>query len=193
MPAYGLAANLLAMPVMSAWVMPFAVIGLIAAPLGLDTVLYQAMALGSSWILAVARHVAETPGAVWAIPAGGAWTATFMALGGLWLALWRTPALRLMGAAPVVLALALWADADRPDVLIRPGGRLVGVMTAEGRARDLKPSRRSPPFAASLWLRRDGDPATAEAAARRRAFVFTRNGWVARVTTGDADWRIERI
>jgi len=57
-------------------------------------------------------------------------------LGGLWLFVWRGR-FRLAGLAGVAAALALWVGApQRPEVLIAPGARLVGVLESEGRVLD---------------------------------------------------------
>jgi competence protein ComEC len=51
----------------------------------------------------------------------------------------------------------------RPDVLISDTGRLVGVLTEEGRALS---RARGDGFVAGVWLENDGDGATQEDAAR---------------------------
>jgi competence protein ComEC len=52
----------------------------------------------------------------------------------------------------------------RPDVLISDTGRLVGVLTGEGRALS---RARGDGFVAGVWLENDGDGATQEVAAAR--------------------------
>ncbi|MFN7000220.1 MAG: ComEC/Rec2 family competence protein, partial [Elioraea tepidiphila] len=60
---YGIAANALAVPLTSVWVMPWGMAALALMPLGLEGLALRAMALGISAILAVAREVASWPGA----------------------------------------------------------------------------------------------------------------------------------
>jgi competence protein ComEC len=86
-----------------------------------------------------------------------------LALGGLFVALWQGRG-RWAGLLPALAALALWAGAERPPVLVADGGALVGVMTAEGRALS---KARGAGFAASVWLENDGDGAAREEAVAR--------------------------
>jgi len=58
MTPYGVLANLAAMPVVSAWVMPMGLFGLLAMPFGLDGVFWRLMGDGIDWMIAVALFVA---------------------------------------------------------------------------------------------------------------------------------------
>src|SRR5215475_7121202 len=68
---YVVLANLAAMPVVSALVMTAGLIGLLAAPFGLDGVFWWLMGIGIDWMIAVAQWVAHLPGAVGRIAAFG--------------------------------------------------------------------------------------------------------------------------
>ncbi len=160
---YGLLANLLAVPVMGTLVMPLAVLAALLAPFGAHGLALWAMSFPIRWILAVADWVTGLDGAVGQVPTPPALVLPLIALGGVAGAL-AVGRWRLVGVLSVALALGVWADAQRPDVLIAPNGGLVGVMTRAGRVLS-KP--RGEGFAARVWLEDDGDPATqAEAAAR---------------------------
>ena len=43
---YGVIANLLAMPIVSAWVMPMGILGVVAIPFGLDAFFWRQMGVG---------------------------------------------------------------------------------------------------------------------------------------------------
>ena len=68
---YGVVANLLAMPVVSAWVMPTGILGLLAMPFGLDGFFWRLMGYGIEWMIAVALWVASFPGALGRMAAFG--------------------------------------------------------------------------------------------------------------------------
>ena len=172
---YGLVANTLAVPVMGAAVMPLAVLTALAAPFGLGGVTLWLMQWPIRWILAVAAWVAGLDGAVGHVPSPGPWVLPLVAAGGLGLVLLRGR-LRLAGLAPVAIAFALWADAERPPVLVAPSGGLVGVMTPEGRALS-KP--RGDGFTATVWLENDGDAAEQDGAAARRGFLGEKGALIA--------------
>ncbi len=149
---YGLPANLVSVPVMGMVVVPSAVAAGLLAPLGLEQIGLVSMALGLRWILGVAEFVAGLEGARGTVPSPPGWVIPVLASGALVLGLWQGKA-RWAGVVVMVLALAGWAQARRPDVLIADSGALVGVMTVQGRALS-KP--RGQGFVARNWLENDG-------------------------------------
>ncbi len=163
---YGLLANMLAVPVMGAAVIPLAVMTALAAPFGLGSLPLWLMQWPIRWILWVAAWVSGLDGAVGHVPSPGPWVLPLVAAGGLTLVLLRGRP-RLAGVGPIVVALALWAGAERPPVLVAPSGGLVGVMTADGRALS-KP--KGDGFTATVWLENDGDNVEQIEAAERDGF-----------------------
>lgn len=160
---YGLVANLLATPAMALLVMPGAVAMGLLAPLGLERPAVWMVEWGCRFILYVAEEVSELAGAQSAVPHPPAPVLPLLTFGGLWLCLWQGRG-RWAGAAGPLLALALWAVADRPAVLIAPGGGLVGVLGPEGRALN-KPQGDA--YAAEIWTDNDGEVVAQETAAAR--------------------------
>ena len=69
MSHYGVVANLLALPLVSLLIMPFALLSLLAMPLGLEAWPLQVMGLGIDLLLATGKWVASWPGAVSILPA----------------------------------------------------------------------------------------------------------------------------
>lgn len=170
MAQYGLIANMLAIPMMGAVVMPAAVVAVILAPLGLDWIAFTAMGWGVGYVLEVARAVAGFGGAVSGVPSGPGAALGLLAAGGIFLVLWNGRG-RWFGLAPMAAGFALWAAAERPGLLISPDGRLFGFMTAQGRALS---SASGNGYAAASWLDNDGDTAGQEAAHARAAFTGKR-------------------
>lgn len=184
---YGLPANLAAVPAMGLLIAPMAVMAAVAAPFGLARWPLEGMGAGIAWVLAVAEEVASWPGAYGAVEAAHWAVLPAIALGGLWLAIWRGW-WRVLGLAPMAAGLVLWAaPAERPAVLIGPGARLVGVMGPEGRAVD---HARAQSFAAERWLLGDGAPEDQEVASARPGLEHGR-GW-ARADLGRG-WRLEVV
>src|SRR5271156_2074538 len=68
---YGVLANLAAMPVVSAVVMPAGMVGLAPLRVGFHGVFWRIMGFGIDWMIAVAQWVAALPGAVGRITAFG--------------------------------------------------------------------------------------------------------------------------
>jgi len=182
---YGLAANLVAVPVMGTVIAPAAVSAGLMAPFGLGEIPLRAMGAGIELVMQVSDTVASVPGASRPVRDAPGAALGLVTLGGLWLVLWRGRG-RLAGAAAVAAGLALWASGPpRPELLIAPGGRLVGVMGPEGRALD---HPRPQSFVAENWLRSDGDAATQKEAAARPG--LTRGDrWVSAILSNG--WRVE--
>lgn len=160
---YGLIANLTSVPLMGTFVMPMAVVAALLMPLGLDGLALWVMGWGLDWILGVAHFVSALEGARGTVPRPQPMVLPMIALGTLFVILWQGRS-RLLGALPVALAFAVWAQTERPEILIAETGGLVGVMTSEGRALS---SPRGGGFVARNWLENDGDPSDQESAARR--------------------------
>lgn len=160
---YGLAANLLTVPVMGSLVIPAAVVAGLLWPLGLDWIALTVMETGLNWILAVADRVARMEGAVQQVVAPPGAVLLLVALGALVVILWQGRG-RWIGVVPVMMGVALWTAADRPAVLVSPSGGLVGVMGPDGRALS-RP--RGDGFVARIWLENDGDGSGQAAAAGR--------------------------
>ena len=141
MAPYGMLANLLAMPVVSAWVMPAGMLALLAMPFGFDDFFWRLMGDGLQWMIDVALWVASLPGAVGRVTAFGTGALLVITAGMLVVCLLRTP-LRWIGALILAFGI-LWAvRTPLPDVLVAQGADLVGVRTAGGNF-SIDPQRKS--------------------------------------------------
>ena len=157
--AYGLAANLVAVPVTALWIMPWAVITFLLMPLGLEGLSLAAMGWGIDVVVRVAGTVSAWPGAVTMLPAMPTWGLAAIALGGLWLCLWRRK-WRLWGALGIAAGLAATILVRPPDVLIDGSGRLLAVRTGSGAL--AVSTRRAARFSRETWLRRAGQEGKGE-------------------------------
>jgi len=160
---YGLIANLASVPLMGVLVIPAAVLALCLVPLGGEMIGLTLMGWGLDWILMVAHWVTDLEGAQGRVVAPGPAVLPLIAVGMLFVILWQGR-LRLTVVAPVVLAAILWAQSERPPILISADGALVGKMTEAGRALS-KPKGAG--FAARVWLENDGDGSNQIAASAR--------------------------
>jgi competence protein ComEC len=130
-PTYGIATNLIAVPLTGIWVMPWGMLGVLLIPVGLDDPCFILMGHGIEVIIAAAAFVADLPGAALAVPRPPLAALVATALGGLWLCLWRTPWRRL-GLIAIALGLLLM-PLDRPaDLLIDARGEIVAVRLDDG-------------------------------------------------------------
>ena len=182
---YGVLANLAAMPVVSALVMPAGLFGMAAMPFGFDGVFWQAMGWGIDWMIAVAQWVAALPGAIGRIAAFGTGPLISASLGIILLGLLRTP-LRWAGAAALGLAV-VWALATpRPDMLISADGHTIGVRGRDGRLHLIRAARDSSrdSFLLREWLAADADGRPAADASLSEGVSCDQAGCVAQLADG---------
>ena len=131
MPSLGLFTNLTAMPIVSAVVMPFAVLGALAMPFGLDGPFFHVMGLGLTATIAIARWFSERSPAdiVGLVPPISVAVLTVALLIATVSSTWLRAA-----AVPVALiGLLLLVSRPQPDLFVSEDGRLVGLDVGEGR------------------------------------------------------------
>jgi competence protein ComEC len=158
---YGVLANLGAMPVVSALVMPAGLLGLLAAPFGLDGVFWWLMGIGIDWMIVVTRWVAALPGAIGHIGAFGTAPLIAASLGLVLMGLLRTP-LRWSGAIVLVAATVWGLSVRQPDILIAADGQNVAVRGRDGQLHLIRTKKDN--FLLKEWLAADADPRDAASA-----------------------------
>lgn len=152
---FGLIANSISIPLMGFWVMPVAIVALLAMPFGLDAPLWRLAAAGVETMLALGRWASELPGAVTVFPKWPAAVLPVFALGGLWICLLTGP-WRLAGLAAAPAAFLLIVAARAPDVYVSASGDNAGVvLDTEERSLAVFDSRRDR-FAAQVFLEQAG-------------------------------------
>ncbi len=169
---WGLFGNVLALPVVSLVVMPAGVLALVLMPLHLDAPVWQVMEAGLKAVFTISGWIAHWPDPWLEVPQMRLWAAALIAAGLLWLCL-RRDGWRLVGLGAVVAGV-LAPAAVRPDVLVDAQGKVVAVRNAAGQL--LATPGRAGRFALSIWLRRDGDPATPKEARKRKGWRCAPSG-----------------
>ena len=176
---YGVLANLLAMPVVSALVMPAGLLALVAMPFGFDAPLWHLMGYGIDWMIWVVLFVARLPGAVGRVTAFGAGPLLMCTAGIVLLGLLRSP-LRWSGAI-AVLAGTIWAACvPLPDVYVADRGDVVAVRGASGRLAVMRVAS-SDAFSVREWLAADADERTPKDASLNDGVACDEIGCIARL------------
>lgn len=152
---YGMLANMLAIPLTGAVVMPCAVAAFILMPFGMEGLALLPMGWGVETVIGIARWVAALPGTVIAVGQAPDAALLLIVLGGLWLCLWEQK-WRRAGLAAILAGLALWiAGANwRPDILVEGEGRLIAVRNASGEL--ITNSRMAARHSAVEWAAQEG-------------------------------------
>ena len=151
---YGVLANLLAMPVVSAWVMPMGILGVIAMPFGFDAECWRQMGYGIEWMDAVALWVSSLPGAFGRVTLFGTGPLLLSTAALLVMGLLKTP-LRWSGLLLAAVAIVWAARTPVADVLVANDGRTFAVRGADGRLAFHHTGGDT--FAIREWLAADAD------------------------------------
>lgn len=151
---YGVLANLAAMPVVSAVVMPAGLLGVVAIPFGFDGIFWKLMGIGIDWMIAVTQWVAALPGAIGRMASFGTGPLLATTAGIVLLGLLRTP-LRWSGAGLVALGIVWAANVRQPDILVAGDGHNVAVRGKDGSLRVMRSAKDA--FLLKEWLAADAD------------------------------------
>lgn len=149
---FGLAGNLLVMPIFSLLVMPAGVLGLVLIPIGLDAIPFAAMEAGLSLMLDLAGHVANWPGAQRTVAAASGGVLAAFSIGFVLLILMRG-SMRGAGGLVMAVALAVWTLMPQPDLFISENGL---VLARDGHGEWVVSDRRTSRFAARVFLEARG-------------------------------------
>lgn len=150
---YGIAANMVAVPLTGFWLMPAAVMALLLMPLGLDAPFWHLLGSGCDAVLWIARGVQHWPHAVLGVSAMPGWGLLAASAGLIWICLARGwhRAIGLAGVAAMMLSMATMAT---PDILLSESGRLIALRDP---ARQLTVnSNRIEKRVRETWLRQQG-------------------------------------
>jgi competence protein ComEC len=129
---YSPLANVVAVPLSAMWTLPWGVVACLLMPFGLERLALVPMGWGIDATVWIARHVSALPGDIWAMPRLPLAGLVLIALGGLWLCLWRAPWRRL-GLVAIVAGFATMWFTRPPDLVIADGGRFVAARAIDGR------------------------------------------------------------
>ncbi len=128
---YWILANLIAVPLTALWIMPAGIAALALMPFHLETLALIPMGWGMTIILKLIAVIAAWPDAMLRVPPMPSSAILAYTAGLAWLCIWRTK-LRFAGLAAIALALALYAAATPPAILISPDAKLIAIRTGPG-------------------------------------------------------------
>lgn len=157
---YGFAANTLAIPITSFWVMPCILMAYILAPLGWDGGLIDAAGAGIGLTIKVAEAVAAWPYSILYMPAMPWQALAAIVVGGLWLCIWKLR-WRWFGLLPIMIGSLYPFYTAKPDVMMSPDGKVWAVRLDDGRLAVSNLDRDA--FVYTKWQQRLGNPALVDA------------------------------
>ncbi len=127
----GIVANLVAVPLSSFITIPFAILGSLLMPLGLEYYPLQVSKWSVEIILNVAKTVADWPYGMLSLDYWPVWILVVISLGASWICIWRGR-IRLLGIIPIVFVTILIPFTPRADILAEGNGRVFAVRDDRG-------------------------------------------------------------
>jgi competence protein ComEC len=128
---YGVAANIIAIPLTTFVIMPLEAGALLLDAVGWGKPLWFLCGAAVHLLLGIAHTVASAKGAVAMLPSMPTWAFGLMIAGGIWLCLW-TKRWRLLGFVPFAVGATGAALSAAPDLLITGDGRHLAVVSNDG-------------------------------------------------------------
>jgi len=152
---YGFAANTLAIPMTSFWVMPCILMAYILAPFGWDGWFIDGAGAGINVTIKIAEYVASWPYSILYLPAMPWGALVAICFGGLWLCIWRLR-WQWLGLLPILIGGLYPLYTAKPDVMIAPDGKVWAARLADGRLAVSNLDRDA--FVYQQWQQRLGNP-----------------------------------
>ncbi len=150
----GIAANMLMLPLASAWIMPCAVAAFLLMPFGAEYLPLLALDKGLSLMMVGARWIAEQPYASISLPPPTFWGILLCVFGGLWLTIWQKN-WRLLGIPAAIIGMATIALHTPYDLLVSDDGTKV-ALRIEGDGKFMFIRGKETSFDGEMWLRSHG-------------------------------------
>jgi competence protein ComEC len=128
---YGVAANIVAIPLTTFVIMPLEAGALVLDTVGWGKPLWFLCGAAIDGLLRLAHAVASAKRAVALLPSIPAWTFGLMVAGGIWLCLWNTR-VRLLGIVPFAVGALGALLSPTPDLLVTGDGRHLAMVDRDG-------------------------------------------------------------
>ena len=184
---YGVAANIVAIPLTTFVIMPLEAGALLLDAVGWGRPLWLLCGSAVEGLLWIAHKVSSAQGAVTMLPSMPVWAFGSMVGGGLWLCLWNTR-LRMFGLLPFVIGAAGAAFSRTPDLLVTGDGRHLAVVTEGGAPLILR--ERTGDYVRDLLSEASGFDGEAGDLGTSPFSACSKDACVAEIRKGQAAWRV---
>lgn len=155
---YSLLGNILAMPVLTFLVMPFAVFSFLLMPIGFEEWPLWLMGIGTDLVLNIAHFVSALEHSVLKIEMWPLVALAVMSIGLVGFVLLRGQ-LRFLAVVPLILSIVLVSQAPKPFLLISSYAKLLAFVDEEGNAPQIYfSSFNKERFTREVWMRSYGMP-----------------------------------
>lgn len=123
----GVVANVLAVPLLSFFIMPFIVLAFFVMPLGLEVYPLRAVGWGAEGILAIAHACAALPFASLPVAGFSFWSFVAFVMAGLWVIMWKGPG-KVAALMFIAVGLVGLVMDTRPAILVSEAHKVIGFI-----------------------------------------------------------------
>jgi ComEC/Rec2-related protein len=124
--------NLIAVPIMSFFMMPLAILSLILMPFGIDKFCLKILDFFVQFVIDSASYISSLPYSVWYTGYISGSSLIIFAFGFFWICLWKTR-WRFMGLIIMFASLIMMSIAPKPDLIYDHRFKAVGIRNEDGR------------------------------------------------------------
>lgn len=147
---YSVLMNLIAVPMMSFFMMPLVLIASIMMPIGLDYPVLKLLSYFISIVIDSADFIVKLPGAVWSVGHITPMSLAVFTIGFFWLSLWQTR-WRLVGFIIILCALLMMIFVPKPDFIYDHSLKIIATKNEDGQFQIFS-EEKIPVFTADYWV-----------------------------------------
>jgi competence protein ComEC len=145
---YSVLSNLIAVPLMSFFMMPLAILSIILMPFSLDYYALKALGFLIGIIINVAKYIVVLSGAIWYFGHVSGVSILLYMIGFFWLTLWQK-SWRHFGFVLVFSSVILMMQSEKPDLIFDPNLNAIGIKNKDDNL-EIKAKRMSQ-FTKNYW------------------------------------------
>lgn len=146
---YSIQMNLIAVPIMSFFMMPLAILSFILMPLGTDAIFLKILGFFVKFVIDSAGYISALPGAVWYTGYITGTSLSVFSFGFFWICLWKT-SWRFAGLIIIFISLIMMLVAPKPDLIYDHRFKAVGLKNREGKL-EVYADKKIPSFTLDYW------------------------------------------
>ncbi len=146
---YSVLMNLISVPIMSFFLMPFTIVATMLMPVGLDSIFLGILGFFIRIIIDCANYIASLPGAIWYFGHITPASLLIYTLGFFWLALWQKR-WRKLGLLVIIFSVILMLLSPKPVLVFDLKDKIVGIRTEQDRL-EIYSEKSIPRFTREYW------------------------------------------
>ncbi len=123
---YSIPVNLIAVPIMSFFLMPLSLLLLFLMPIHCEAWVFKLLGFFIGIVIDTAKFANELPGSVWYFGYITNISIIIFLFGFFWICIWRTP-IRILGIAIMLLSFVLMLNSPKPDLIFDPSFKAIGI------------------------------------------------------------------